>query len=136
MDLNRSALDLFALPAFEVVALSAGVCADSIPADSDQAIFLLCPILGPSSTMILHRLSRYASHSSTTWSPMEFGRTFGLSVNGTGLAVTAVVRLAKFGFVVIGSDHLAVRTTVPPLPTKWLDSLPSYLRPDPSSAAA
>ena len=136
MDLNRCAVDLFALPSFEVVALTASAGADAIHADSDEALVILCPILGPSATLILHRLSRYAAQSPTWWTPLEFGRTFGLSSNGTsGLALRSVVRLAKFGFAVIGTGSLAVRTVVPPLPPKWLDTLPTYLRADLAAVA-
>ena len=81
---------------------------DGIPADSDEALVLLCPVLGPSATLVLHRLARYASAGPTTWEPSVFASTFGMSKNSaTGLATKAIARLARFGFATIGSSALA-----------------------------
>ena len=136
MDHHPLAASLLSRPSFEVVAWIDPVCDGGLPADSDEALVILCPVLGPSATLILHRLSRYASSGPTTWEPGEFATTFGLSTNSsTGLATKAVARLARFGFATIGSSALSIRTHVPPLPQRWLLLLPDYLRDDQSLAA-
>ena len=61
------------------------------------------------------------------------GVTFGLGAGG--LAPKALARLARFGMVTIGSSALAVRTVVPPLPRRWVEQLPDYLRDEPALAA-
>jgi hypothetical protein len=69
----------------------------------------MCPVLGPSATIVLHRLARYASSGPTMWDPTAFAATFGLSKNApTGLAAKAVARLSRFGFATIGSTTLEV----------------------------
>jgi hypothetical protein len=136
MDHHSLAASLLSRPSFEVVAWFDPVCDGGIAADSDDALVVLCPVLGPSSTLILHRLSRYASAGPTTWEPGVFAATFGLSSNSaTGLATKAIARMSRFGFATIATSVLAVRTHVPPLPQRWLASLPEYLRDDPSLAA-
>jgi hypothetical protein len=136
MDHHQLAASLLSNPTFEVIAWIDPVCDHGLPTDSDEALVILCPVLGPSATMVLHRLARYASSGPTTWEPTVFAATFGLSKNApTGLAAKAVARLARFGFATVGSTTLAVRTHVPPLPQRWLSSLPDYLCDDPALAA-
>ena len=136
MDHHQLAASLLSRPSFEVIAWVDPICNGWLPADSDEALVILCPLLGPSSTVVLHRLARYASTGPTTWDPVVFAATFGLSKNTAGgLATKAVARLARFGFANIGSTTLAVRTHVPPLPQRWLAALPDYLRDDPALAA-
>ena len=136
MDHHKLAADLLSRPSFEVVAWVDPRCDGGLPTDSDEALTLLCPVLGPSATIILHRLARYASVGPTEWEPEPFAATFGLSKNApSGLAAKAVARLARFGFATVGSTTLAVRTHVPPLPQRWLTALPDYLRDDPARAA-
>ena len=126
MDHDSLALALLSRPSFEVVAWLDPVCDDGLPADSDEALVLLCPVLGPSATLMLHRLARYAVAGPTTWEPEVLAATFGLSAKV--LAPKALSRLSRFGFATIGSAGLAVRTHVPPLPHRWLAQLPDYLR--------
>jgi len=128
MDHRKLATDLLSRPSFEVVAWHDPLSANGLPADSDEALMLLCPVLGPSATMILHRLARYASVGPTEWEPEPFAATFGLSK--VSLAPRALSRLARFGFAQIGATQLAVRTTVPHMPVHWLAQLPEYLRRD------
>ena len=133
MDRYTLAVELLSRPSFEVIAWHDPVCPDGMPADSDLALVVLCPVLGPSATLILHRLSRYASAGPTVWEPPVFAATFGLGAGG--LAPKALARLARFGMVTIGSSALAVRTVVPPLPRRWVERLPDYLRDEPALAA-
>jgi hypothetical protein len=136
VDHHPLAASLLSRPSFDVVAWVDPVCDGGLPADSDEALVILCPVLGPSATLILHRLARYASSGPTTWEPGVFAATFGLSTkSATGLATKAIARLARFGFATIGSSALAIRTHVPPLPQRWVAALPDYLRDDPSLAA-
>jgi hypothetical protein len=136
MDHHPLAASLLSRPSFDVIAWVDPVCDAGFPCDSDEALVVLCPVLGPSATMILHRLARYASAGPTSWEPAVFASTFGLSTNAsTSLAVKAIARLARFGFARIGSSSLAVRTHVPSLPQRWVASLPEYLRDDPTLAA-
>lgn len=136
MDYHQLAASLLSRPSFDVIAWIDPVCAHGLPTDSDEALVILCPVLGPSATIVLHRLARYASTGTTTWEPAVFAATFGLSKNApTGLAAKAVSRMARFGFANIGSTTLSVRTHVPQLPQRFLASLPAYLRDDPALAA-
>ena len=136
MNHHLLAASLLSNPTFEVITWMDPVCDHGLPTDSDEALVILCPVLGPSATMVLHRLARYASSGPTTWEPTVFAATFGLSKNApSGLAAKAVARLARFGFATVGSSTLAVRTHVPPLPQRWLTALPDYLRVDPALAA-
>ena len=136
MDHHQLAASLLSHPSFDVIAWVDPVCDSGLPTDSDEALVILCPVLGPSATIVLHRLAWYASSGPTTWDPTVFAATFGLSKNApTGLAAKAVSRMARFGFANIGSTTLAVRTHVPQLPQRFLASLPDYLRDDPALAA-
>ena len=128
MDHHKLAADLLSRPSFEVVAWVDPRCDGGLPTDSDEALTLLCPVLGPSATIILHRLARYASAGPTEWEPEPFAATFGLSK--TTLAPRALSRLSRFGMAEIGATQLAVRTTVPHVPLHWLERLPEYLRND------
>ena len=137
MDHHQLASSLLSRPSFDVIAWIDPVCAHGTPSDTDEALVILCPVLGPSATLVLHRLSRYATAGPTSWEPGVFAATFGMSRNSaTGLATKAIARLARFGLATIGSSTLAVRTHVPPLPQRWLAALPEYLRDHPTSEAA
>src|SRR5687768_14306946 len=115
MDYLHEAVALLARPEFDVVAWRDPLCDDGIPADSDEALVILCPRLGPSATLMLHRLARCASSTETTWEPSVFKATFGLSSERThDVAAKAIARLARFGFVTIRPRMLEVRTRVPP----------------------
>ncbi len=136
MDHHQLTVSLLSRPSFDVIAWIDPVCPSRVTTDSDEALVILCPVLGPSATIVLHRLARYASCGPTTWDPTVFAATFGLAKNApTGLAAKAVARLARFGFVTVSSTTIAVRTHVPPLPQRWLAALPDYLREDPALAA-
>lgn len=137
MDHHQLAVSLLSNPTFESIAWRDPLCDHGLPTDSDEALVMLCPVLGPSATLVLHRLARYASAGPTTWDPAVFAATFGLSKNApTSLAAKTVARLARFGFANIGSSTVAVRTHMPPMPQRWLALLPDYLRDDPTIAVA
>ena len=79
MDHHKLAAELLSGPPFDVIAWDAPACSSGLLTDSDEALVLLCPVLGPSATIILHRLARYASQGPTVWEPGPFAATFGLS---------------------------------------------------------
>ena len=61
MDHHQLAASLLSRPSFDVIAWIDPVCDHGLPTDSDEALVILCPVLGPSATIVLHRLARYAS---------------------------------------------------------------------------
>jgi hypothetical protein len=128
MDHHKLAAELLSGPSFDVIAWDAPACSSGLLTDSDEALVLLCPVLGPSATIILHRLARYASAGPTVWEPEPFAATFGLSK--VALAPKALSRLSRFGLALIDTQRIAVRTTVPRMPEHWLALLPDYLRYD------
>ncbi|MGD9794575.1 MAG: hypothetical protein AB7V43_13945 [Acidimicrobiia bacterium] len=98
------------------------------PSASDATLAFLCPILGPSATLILHRLGGYASEGDSMWTPHDFALTFGLGdEEHTALAARSLARLVSFGMARIDSAGIAVRTHVGPLPERWATRLPAYL---------
>jgi hypothetical protein len=99
------------------------------PTASNDTLAFLCPILGPSSTIILHRLGGYASAGESSWTPADFAMTFGLGhADHIALAARSVARLVSFGMARIDPTGLAVRTHVGPLSQRWAAKLPGYLR--------
>ena len=95
---------------------------------SDATLAFLTPILGPSATLILHRLGGYASEGDSVWTPHEFAATFGLGHDEhTALAARSLARLVSFSMARIDSTGIAVRTHVGPLPERWAARLPAYL---------
>ena len=98
------------------------------PTASDATLAFLCPILGPSATVILHRLGGYAAEGESDWTPHEFAATFGLGHDDhTALAARSLARLESFGMARIDSTGISVRTHVGPLPERWAARLPAYL---------
>ena len=72
-----------------------------IAADSDDALVWLTPILGPTATLVLHRLARYlTSAPECAFTPSELAATFGLAnTDGTPSPgfTRALHRLQMFG---------------------------------------
>ena len=124
------ARDLFARPEFIVHAWRDPLVErHGWPTPADATLVYLCPILGPSATMILHRLGSYATDTESLWTPHEFATTFGLGHDDhTALATRSVARLVSFDMARIDPKGLAVRIAVGPLPERWIDRLPNYLR--------
>ena len=71
MDHHQLAASLLSNPTFDVIAWADPVCDHGLPTDSDEALVILCPVLGPSATLMLHRLARYASTGTTTSSSLK-----------------------------------------------------------------
>jgi hypothetical protein len=120
---------LFAAPSFTVVPWRDPVIeANGWPADDWRTLWFFTPILGPTATLMLHRLGGFAAEGETTWRPAEFGASFGLRGIGRQSApVRTLARLCQFGFVRVSGTSLAVRTHVGPLRRLDVDQLPAGL---------
>ena len=92
---------------------------------SDEALMFLPPVLGPTSTLLLHRLARaLVSGGPLCWSISDLAATFGVSL---GQIDRTIDRLERFGYARRDGFTLAVRTTVPPLARRHVERLPRYL---------
>lgn len=103
-----------------------------IPADSDDALVWLTPILGPTATLILHRLARYLTNApECAFTTSELAATFGLAnTDGTPSPAfaKALKRLHMFGMARTIGSHTEIRLIIPPLPQRHLARIPTYLR--------
>lgn len=94
-------------------------------ADTDEALMFLTPVLGPTSTLVLHRLARALnSGGPLCWTLADLAATFGVS---TSQIDRTIDRLERFGYARRDGFTLAVRTTVPPLTRRHVERLPVYL---------
>ena len=129
MDHHARVTVLFAAPALTVVPWRDPVTeAHGWPADDWRTLWFLTPVLGPSATLMLHRLGGFAAEVETTWRPEEFAANFGL--RGTGRhspPVKTVARLCQFDFGRVTGTSLAVRTHVGPLSARHAAQLPAGL---------
>ena len=103
-----------------------------IAADSDDALVWLTPILGPTATLVLHRLARYlTSAPECAFTPSELAATFGLAnTDGTPSPgfTRALHRLQMFGMARTIGSHTEIRLIIPPLSQRHLSRIPAYLR--------
>ena len=102
------------------------LAAGGLDADSDDALVYLTPILGPTATLLLHRLARYLTGELTaqTWTISELAASLG--VMPSTLTAT-LARLDRFGMIRVTGDRTQVRTRIPPLSARHLSRLPAYL---------
>lgn len=92
-------------------------------ADSDDVWWWL-PILGPTATVLVYNLARYARHAEVAWPAHELARRVGLG-QATARLWTSLDRLERFGAATFHStDLLAVRLELPTLTRRQLDRLP------------
>ena len=95
--------------------------------DSDDALTWLPPHLGPTSTLVLHRISRYLTTSDTfSIEYIELARTFGVAPSQLKRNIE---RLCQFGHARRNGDTLEVATTFRLTP-RTAQKLPEYLRAD------
>jgi len=103
-----------------------------IAADSDDALVWLTPILGPTATLVLHRLARYLTNApECAFTPGELAATFGLAnTDGTPSPgfTRALHRLHMFGMARTVGSHTEIRLIIPPLSQRHIGRIPSYLR--------
>ena len=106
-------------------------------ADSDRMIELNCPKLGPTATLLLHRIARQLRTQPWVWWDLaELAPLFGLGHVGNPIGTNhpvrkAINRLLKFGYMrqTVGYPELIeVRTVIPPLSPSRIEQLPVSLR--------
>lgn len=97
----------------------------SFRTDCDDALVFLTPVLGPTGTLLLHRLAR-AIHTGgpRCWSVDDLAATFGVS---PAVLDRTIDRLEWFGYARRDGYRLQVRTVAPRLHARWIDRLPGYL---------
>ena len=103
------------------------LAARGFPADSDDTLVYLTPILGPSAALLLHRMARYLTGEGITVATLsieDMAASLGLTV---ARLKTTVARLAQFGMIRSTPTTIHVRMMVPPLPARWLDRMPAFL---------
>jgi hypothetical protein len=93
--------------------------------DSDDALTWLAPHLGPTSCLVLHRLSRYLTMAPTfSIEYTEFAATFGV---GPSQLKHNIERLCQFGHARRNGDTLKVARTFNLTP-RLARKLPEYMR--------
>lgn len=102
-------------------------------AGDERTLRYLTPSLGPTATLMLHRLGGNAHHDSV-WTPGELAATFGLSAGGehgelgrNSPTCRSLARLVQFGFARLGATSISIRTHIAPLSERHLRRLPGYL---------
>lgn len=101
------------------------LAAGGFDADSDDALVYLAPFLGPTSVLLLHRISRYlVPPAIDTWALDDLAATFGVTPSKL---IASLARLERFGMIRTVDTHIEVRTQVPPLPARHIERMPTYL---------
>lgn len=102
---------------------------DSIAIDSDDGLTYLCPTLGPTATLLMHRLVRRCSTSQFIVGRRDLAMTFGLSDVSLAHAIDRLVKfrmLQRVG-VVTEVDSFIVPVYKTP-EARWTEALPAYLK--------
>jgi hypothetical protein len=101
------------------------LAAGGFDADSDDALVYLAPFLGPTSVLLLHRISRYlVGPAIDTWTLDDLAATFGVTPSKL---TSSLAMLERFGMIRAVGTHIEVRTQVPPLPVHRIERMPAYL---------
>lgn len=87
-----------------------------------QTLMFLPPFLGPSGTLLVHRL---AYTYPTSWTTEDLGNQLGLP---SCRLLDSLARAADFDIVFIGSRGIEVPDQLGPLPSRHLRKLPPRLR--------
>jgi len=92
----------------------------------------LTPILGPTATLVLHRLARYLTNApECAFTTGELAATFGLAnTDGTPSPgfTRALHQLQMFGMARTIGSHTEIRLIIPPLSQRHVGRIPAYLR--------
>jgi hypothetical protein len=104
-------------------------------ADSDEALSFLAPVIGPSSTLLLFHVSRILRDAlAVHYDLHELSQTIGLGrperLACNSKILHTVGRLELFGYLRLSTtqpDVVEVLTQIPPLPRRYLRSLPVAL---------
>jgi hypothetical protein len=105
-------------------------------ADSDEALKFLTPRIGPSSVVVLHRVSRSLRDERLVWWDLrELAHACGLGhadkIRSTGLLVRTLGRLQHFAYLrqPVGYPQVCeIRTQIPPLSRRDVEHLPAGLQ--------
>jgi hypothetical protein len=101
------------------------LAAHGLRSDSDDALIYLPPFLGPTSTLVLHRLSRcLTTGTRVVWSIDELAATFGV---GASQMRSTLARLERFGMIRTVGERCEVRTRIPALAARHVERMPAYL---------
>ncbi len=93
--------------------------------DTDEALMFLAPVLGPTTTMLLHQLARaLVSGGPVHWSLTDLATTFGVSL---GQIDRRIDRLERFEYARRDGFTLAVRVAAPTLTRRHIERLPDLL---------
>lgn len=107
------------------------LAANGLRADSDDALFYLTPFLGPSSTLLLHRLGRFLNEPGITTRAIDtndLAISLGYSSCQHARFRRTVERLELFGMLRPAGTHIEVRTLVPKLAHRHVARMPTYLQ--------
>jgi len=102
---------------------------NAIELDTDEALTLLTPTLGPSCTLLVHRLARYLrDQEQVTFGEEELAATFGLAVAHLHRTID---RAAAFGVIHPLPDDSTcwVVRCQTAMAERWIRHLPEYLQP-------
>jgi hypothetical protein len=100
---------------------------ESHPTAVNDTLVWWTPILGPTATLMAHRLAGHvAKGGERQFTLAELARTFGMG-RSSGRIRTALIRLERFRVVSVNGNTVAVRIALPPLTTRQIEQLPPYL---------
>lgn len=121
-------------PLGATITFTAAPLSSSIPVlfrcDSADAIQFLCPILGPTCTLLLNRITSWLDVTTDgmplTVDPASVGATLGI---GMKPLTASLERLVRFEMATRPApDTLSVITDVQRFPARWLPALPDHIR--------
>jgi hypothetical protein len=104
-----------------------------LPAASNDLLAYGTPIMGPLSTLIVHRMAWYFA-AGDNWHQFELdelGRTFGVAGAGANSPlIRSLGRIDRFGFGQLDASRpkLRIRPMIPPLSRRLAERLPQYLQ--------
>jgi hypothetical protein len=100
---------------------------ESHPTAANDTLVWWTPILGPTATLMAHRLAGHvAKGAEPQFTLAELARTFGVG-RSSGRIRDALLRLERFHVVSINGTTVAVRVALPPLMARQVRQLPPYL---------
>lgn len=100
---------------------------ESHPTSSSETLVWWTPTLGPTATMMAHRLAGYvAARGEQQFTLGDLARTFGMG-QSTSRVRAALDRLEHFGIVAVTGQTVSVRLAMPPLTQRHIAKLPGYL---------
>ena len=104
-----------------------------LPAVSNDLLAYATPIMGPLSTLIVHRMGCYfaAGYDWHQFELDELGRTFGVAgAEPNSPLIRSLGRIDRFGFGQLdaGRPKLRIRPMIPPLSRRLAERLPQYLQ--------